>query len=98
MSDTPDILKKIIACKRDDLSARKAELPLRAMRELALEMPPPRGFEAALRHRAAACRTAIITEVKKGSPSKGIIRADFDPQQIARTYEERGATCISVLT
>src|SRR5450631_1433686 len=98
MNQTPDILKKIIDRKRGELKACKAAKPLADVRSRAADMPPTRGFEAALRHCAANGETAIIAEVKKGSPSRGVIRADFDPLEIARTYQANGATCLSVLT
>jgi indole-3-glycerol phosphate synthase len=98
MTETPDILKKIISRKREVLSASMAAMPLDRLAGRSSDMPPTRGFEAALRSAAAAGRTAIIAEVKQGSPSKGIIRADFEPREIARTYQANGATCLSVLT
>jgi len=98
MQETPDILKRIVSRKREELSARMREVPPAEMAARCASLPPTRGFGAALRNSAAAGRTAIIAEVKKGSPSKGIIRADFDPLEIARTYEDNGATCLSVLT
>lgn len=98
MNKTPDILKKIITRKREELSACKAAKPLRDVRSQAADMPPTLGFEAALRRTVTRGQTAIIAEVKKGSPSRGVIRPDFDPLDIARTYESHGAACLSVLT
>lgn len=98
MNETPDILKKIIYRKREELSACKSAKPLADVRSQAADMPPTRGFEAALRRTVSSGETAIIAEVKKGSPSRGIIRADFDPLEIARTYQAHGASCLSVLT
>src|ERR1039457_306931 len=98
MNETPDILKTIIARKREELKACKSSKPLRDLRSQAADMPPTTGFEAALRNTVASGETAIIAEVKKGSPSRGIIRADFDPLGIARFYESHGAACLSVLT
>lgn len=98
MNETPDILKKIITRKREELAACIAAKPLADVRSRAADMPPTRGFEAALRRSVASGHTAIIAEVKKGSPSRGVIRADFDPLDIARTYQANGATCLSVLT
>ncbi|NVN90695.1 MAG: indole-3-glycerol phosphate synthase TrpC [Desulfuromonadales bacterium] len=95
---TPDILKKIVAHKREELLACKARIPLRELRRIIENSPPTRGFEAALRSAAATGKTAIIAEVKKGSPSKGLIRADFDPLTIAQIYATNGAICLSVLT
>jgi len=99
VSDTPDILKKIVAHKREEVTAAKIAQPLAEMlARLADREDQPRGFERALRDAAGSGWTAIIAEVKKGSPSKGIIRPDFDPLDIAMTYQANGATCISVLT
>ena len=91
------ILDDIIAYKRDEVSAAKANAPLSAIEALAKKAPAPRGFKRAL-ETAAANRYALIAEIKKASPSKGLIRADFDPDAIARAYEAAGATCLSVLT
>ncbi len=98
MADTPDILKKIIDYKKEELAAAKARVPLAELKTRLPDLPPAGGFEAALRKTADAGRTAIIAEVKKGSPSKGVIREDFDPAGIAGIYAENGATCLSVLT
>jgi len=96
--ETPDTLKKIVAHKREELQRCQALTPLNELRQRSKDMPQSRGFEAALRHTASSGQAAIIAEVKKGSPSKGIIRADFDPLSIARIYEANGATGLSVLT
>ncbi|HTP66725.1 MAG TPA: indole-3-glycerol phosphate synthase TrpC [Geobacteraceae bacterium] len=99
MPDTPDILKKIIDYKREELARAKAATPFAEMKErLADQEDVPRGFVRALADASASGLTPVIAEVKKGSPSKGIIRADFDPLAIAETYERNGATCLSVLT
>jgi len=99
MTDTPDILKKIVAHKREEVAAAKAKFSLQRMLErLELVEDTPRRFIQSLRVMNEAGGTAIIAEVKKGSPSKGVIRADFDPLEIAETYQEHGATCLSVLT
>lgn len=96
---TPDILKKIVAHKREEVAAAMAARPLAELKSrLSDREDQPRGFERALRSAASSGWTAIIAEVKKGSPSKGIIREDFDPLDIAITYQDNGATCISVLT
>jgi len=99
VTDTPDILKKIVAHKLEEVAAAKLAQPLGEVKALLSEREDqPRGFERALRTAAASGWTAIIAEVKKGSPSKGVIRPDFDPLDIAITYQENGATCLSVLT
>jgi indole-3-glycerol phosphate synthase len=98
MTDTPDVLKKIIDYKQGELSAAKSRVGLAALRARIADCPPVRGFLRSLRSADEAGQIAVIAEVKKGSPSKGIIRADFDPVAIARTYEANGATCLSVLT
>lgn len=99
MTATPDILKKIVAYKREEVAAAKAKFPLERLRDrLTLVEDQPRGFIRALRTMHESGGTAIIAEVKKGSPSKGIIRQDFDPMEIAETYQQHGATCLSVLT
>ncbi len=96
---TLDILQKIVAHKRAEVAAAKARFPLERLRErLALVEDRPRGFARALRTMAESGGTAVIAEVKKGSPSKGVIRADFDPLAIAEIYQAHGATCLSVLT
>jgi indole-3-glycerol phosphate synthase len=96
---TPDILKTIVAHKREEVAAAKAAFPLERLRDrLAQVEDQPRGFVRALRAMADSGGIAVIAEVKKGSPSKGIIRADFDPLEIAETYQAHGAACLSVLT
>lgn len=99
MSAPPDILQTIVAHKRDEVAAAKAAFPLsRLQNRLALVEDQPRGFLRALRAMQESGGTAIIAEVKKGSPSKGVIREDFDPLTIAETYQQHGATCLSILT
>lgn len=96
---TPDILKKIVAHKREEVAAALSAQPLAEMKARAADREDqPRGFERALRDAAASGWTAVIAEVKKGSPSKGLIRPDFDPLEIASIYQDNGATCLSVLT
>lgn len=98
MTDTPDILKKIIAHKWAEIAERGAVLPTTELEMLAREADAPRGFVAALRRKIAAGQPAVIAEVKKASPSRGVLRDPFYPAEIARQYEAGGAACLSVLT
>lgn len=93
-----DILQRILARKAEEVAARSAALPLLELRARLLDAPPPRSFAVALQARIALGRPAVIAEVKKASPSKGVIRPDFDPAAIAASYEAGGAACLSVLT
>ncbi len=93
-----DVLDRILAAKRREVEASRQRVPLEEIRERAARASAPRGFERALRARIAEGRPGVIAEIKRSSPSKGLIRADFDPVRIARSYEANGAACLSVLT
>jgi indole-3-glycerol phosphate synthase len=94
----PDILTRILARKTEELAERSARLPLAELSARVADLPDTRGFAAAIEAKIEANLPAVIAEVKKASPSKGIIRPDFDPASIARSYEQGGAACLSVLT
>lgn len=93
-----DILERIVAVKREEIAKAKLSFGLAAVRAAAHERRDVRGFEAALRRRVAQDRAAVIAEIKKASPSKGILREHFVPTQIAASYARHGAACLSVLT
>ncbi len=93
-----DILNKIIATKHEEITAALAIKPLAVVEAEAAAQPAPRDFVAAIRNKIVYGQPAIISEIKKASPSKGVIRPDFHPAEIARSYEQHGAACLSVLT
>ena len=93
-----DILTKIIATKHEEIAAALAIKPLAVVEAEAAAQPAPRDFVAAIRNKIVYGQPAIISEIKKASPSKGVIRPDFHPAEIARSYEQHGAACLSVLT
>jgi len=95
---TPTVLKKIFERKTEEVATRRAERSLPELQTLVASAPAPRGFRRALRAAVAAGDPAVIAEVKKASPSKGVIREHFEPAEIAASYERGGATCLSVLT
>lgn len=93
-----DILNKILATKVIEVAAAKAKLSLDEVKQLANAQPPARDFVGSIRSKIALGQSAVIAEIKKASPSKGVIRADFKPAEIAQSYEQGGAACLSVLT
>lgn len=98
MTDTPTVLRKIIARKWEEIAERKACVSLDELKQKAAQQPPARGFVRAIETKISQGKAAVIAEIKKASPSKGVIRADFVPDEIARSYEKGGAACLSVLT
>ena len=100
--NTPTVLKRIVARKLEEIAARQVAVPVPVLLEQIVANSigewAPRGFTQAMLDKVAAGESAVIAEVKKASPSKGVIRVDFDPAQIAKSYEDGGATCMSVLT
>jgi indole-3-glycerol phosphate synthase len=98
MADTPDILKKIIRRKQEEIAQARSQRSEQALRAGLEQKSPPRGFVQALKDRIANGQPAVIAEIKKASPSKGILREDFRPADIARSYADHGAACLSILT
>jgi|SRR5690625_257048 len=94
----PDILQRILARKSEEVAERSARVSLDELMKRSVDLAPTRGFAAAMEARIERDEPAVIAEIKKASPSKGLIRPDFDPARIARSYEKAGATCLSVLT
>ena len=93
-----NILEQILATKAEEIQQRRAQISLAELKQRTLEAPQTKGFISALQQRASQQQAGIIAEIKKASPSKGVIRADFDPVAIAQSYASAGATCLSVLT
>jgi len=98
LPDVPDILKKILVRKHAEIAERSAKVPLHELNALAQQRSPVRGFCSALNTKLNAGTPAVIAEVKKASPSKGVLREDFNPADIAQSYAQHGAACLSVLT
>ncbi|CAI8787125.1 indole-3-glycerol phosphate synthase TrpC [Methylocaldum szegediense] len=98
MNNPPDILQKILARKAEEVAERRSRTPLEELRRLVEEADAPRGFVRALRNKVESGSAAVIAEIKKASPSKGVMRPDFHPADIARSYADHGAACLSVLT
>ncbi|MBT8436148.1 MAG: indole-3-glycerol phosphate synthase TrpC, partial [Gammaproteobacteria bacterium] len=94
----PDILNRILARKQQEISQRRQTASFDSLQQRAHEVSAPRGFVAALKQRVEQGESAVIAEIKKASPSKGVIRENFDVVEIARSYEAGGASCLSVLT
>lgn len=98
MSDTPTVLRKIIARKWEEIAERKAQVSLEQLKTRAAQQTPVRGFVKAIENKIVQGKAGVIAEIKKASPSKGVIREHFVPDEIARSYEQGGAACLSVLT
>lgn len=98
MSDTPTVLRKIIARKWEEIDERKALVSLDELKVRAAAQAPARGFVKAIENKIAQGKAGVIAEIKKASPSKGVIREHFVPADLARSYEKGGAACLSILT
>jgi len=98
MSGTPDILKKIIARKHEEIAERSAKVSIDDLKQQIESASPVRPFVGSMEEKIASGRAAVISEIKKASPSKGVLREDFNPAEIARSYAANGAACLSVLT
>jgi indole-3-glycerol phosphate synthase len=98
MMSPPDILQKILNRKAEEIAERSARIGIDELKACVAELPQPRGFVAAIEHKLARGESAVIAEIKKASPSKGLLREDFRPAEIARSYAQAGAACLSVLT
>jgi len=98
MSNTPDVLKKILARKQQEISERSASVSIADLKQQITTASPVRGFVKAIQKKLAKGETAVIAEVKKASPSKGLLREHFVPAEIAESYQTGGAACLSVLT
>jgi indole-3-glycerol phosphate synthase len=98
ISTPPDVLNKILQRKAEEVAERSERCSLQLLRDQVETAPPPRGFMAALRAKLAAHQAAVIAEIKKASPSRGVLREQFDPVAIASSYERHGAACLSILT
>jgi indole-3-glycerol phosphate synthase len=98
MSDTPTVLRKIIARKWEEIAERKPQVSLEQLKARAAQQAPARGFVKAIENKIAQGKAGVIAEIKKASPSKGVIREHFVPAELARSYEQGGAACLSILT